>query len=177
MPIDMRRPGAIAVLIGALTASLLIAMLGFSIWPLAVVVWALGTLLLAQRIGWRLGAVGALVTMLAFETFLLRLFPISHLDLATSHEVAWSLVGALLIAFVVRRSTVRLPSRDTLLTALAAGSAAIIGGAIAAIAAIASGSTIVSWSMNNDAVWSTLQADISARTAESTPRPMPTRLH
>jgi hypothetical protein len=158
VPIDVRRPGAIGILVGALVASLLVAILGFSLWPLAAVIWALGTLLLAQRIGWRLGAIGALATMLAIETFLLRLFPAVPLDLATSHEVAWGVAGAVLIALTVRRSTVQLPSRATLLTALAAGSAALVGAVIVVIAAIASGSSIVSWSMNNDAVWTTLQA-------------------
>jgi hypothetical protein len=150
---------AVPVLTALLVACVGVSVVGFSIWPLAVFVWMVATLLFSTRMGWTAALVGSLVALLAIETILLRLLPLVHVDLALSSEVAWGTGGAvLIIALVIRWPRVRAPARESVRIAVAALAAPVLGGVATAIAAVASGSSIIGWSMRNDAVWTAYSA-------------------
>ena len=150
---------ALLVLGPAVVVCVVIAAAGWSVWPLGVLVWLLSCAILAPRTGYSLALVGSLVTLLAAETLVLRFLPLTRLDLAVSSDLLWGLCAAVLAALlVVRAPRLERPSAESLRIGAAATAAPAVGGAIVLIAAIASSSKIVSWSMNNDAAWTTMSA-------------------
>lgn len=142
-----------------LIASVAISATGHSIWPLAVDVWLLLTLVLAQRLGWALAFAGGLLALLVAESFLLRITPVTGVPLDVTHTVVWGSVGAALtMILATARKPLRLPSRSSIGVAAAAASAPLVA-ALAYVAAMRFATfDKYSWAMNNDAVWTTMSA-------------------
>lgn len=150
------------MLVGAavlLAAGGLLAIAGWSIWPLAAVVMACLAAGVARFAGWGLGVTAAVVTPLAAVAWGIRLYHKVGLTVATGNLVLLAVLG--LVALILLASgprTVRVGRADLLTALLPACVVPAAVGVFFAFLPTVRGGLALSWAMHNDAVWNLVSA-------------------
>lgn len=147
------------VLAGVAVAGLILLALGNSPVLLVVAVLALAVLALGQRFEWATSVAAAVLLTLLGNTIVLRLLPLTGLDLGVTNTVvlALSAVG-LLVWLFTRPEPLRLPNAPALVGAGAALTVPILTGVVVAVTLGFRTSMRVGWLMGTgtDVVWNTV---------------------
>jgi hypothetical protein len=148
--------GAIAILV---VLGTVLAAIGAPIWLLVLATGLALTVALGQLLSWTSAAVATLAILLIGLVSVMRLLPLTGAPIAVVLIAALSIVGlACSAALLVRRAVVRLPDPASLALVAHALPVPAAAGALAAVIAVVSGGTRLSWGMNNDAATNTMLA-------------------
>ena len=147
------------VLAGAVVLGSVLMLLGFS--PAVGVIAALGTatLFFGQRFGWATSVAAAVLMLLFGNTVLLRLVPLTGIDLGLANGLGLLLASLALLAWLLRQGAgIRLPNRGALTIAGAAVVVPAITGIVALVTLGVGERMRVGWMMGTgtDTVWNTV---------------------
>ena len=155
----VRRPWVLGGAAALLAAGGVLAVAGWSIWPLAAVVMACLAGGVARFAGWGLGVAAAVAVPLAAVAWGIRLYHKVGLTVATGNLVLLAVLALVaLVLLAVGPRAIR-PRRADLITALlpAAVVPAAVGVFFAFLPTVRDGLAL-SWAMHNDAVWNLVSA-------------------
>lgn len=150
----------VLIVLAAITAvGLVLSILGFSPVVLVSVVLGLAALAIGQRFGWATSVAAAVLFLLLGNTIVLRLLPLTGVELGVANTALLTLSAAgLWFWLVTRAKALRLPDSAALIVAASALLAPLMTGVIV-VATLGLGSGMrVGWLMGTgtDVVWNTV---------------------
>lgn len=149
----------IPYLVLALLGGALLEGLGWVPWALVAVVGVLLVLTAAQRTSMPFAFAVATVFLLVGYTVMVRLYPSVPLPLDVKNRIVLLSVGFCVLFVLWRqRMPIRLPRRETMVTAGLALLPVLLPGAALFGVIDLSGGVRASWAMHNDAIWNTVTA-------------------
>ncbi|MBX3094077.1 MAG: hypothetical protein KF680_05980 [Cryobacterium sp.] len=151
------------IVLGAMAAVIVtggaLAFVGLPIWLLVLGTGIALTGVLGQAMSWASATVSTLALLLIAIVVIMRILPLTGADIALTLIGSLAIVGLAAVTLLAARGTsIRQPSRASLLIGAHALPVPVLAGALAVVIALVSAGTRLSWGMNNDAATNTMLA-------------------